>query len=52
MKYVGHQGYRSWGADGTKAINYFHNVAPHDGTVMITPNAGVTKIEATMGLKK
>jgi len=31
------------GAGGTKAINYVYNVAPQDGSVAITPNAGVTK---------
>tara|TARA_R110000787_G_scaffold93981_15_gene196521 strand:- start:367 stop:1407 length:1041 start_codon:yes stop_codon:yes gene_type:complete len=31
------------GAGGTKAINYIYNVAPQDGTVAITPNAGVVK---------
>jgi len=31
------------GAGGTKALNYVYNVAAQDGSVAITPNAGVTK---------
>ena len=31
------------GAGGTKAVNYVYNVAPQDGSVIIAPNAGVTK---------
>jgi tripartite-type tricarboxylate transporter receptor subunit TctC len=31
------------GAGGTKAINYIYNVAPQDGSVAMTPNAGVAK---------
>lgn len=31
------------GAGGTKALNYIYNVAPQDGTVAITPNAGIAK---------
>ncbi len=31
------------GAGGTKALNYVYNVAPQDGSVAITPNAGITK---------
>ena len=29
------------GAGGTKALNYVNNVAPQDGSVIMTPNAGV-----------
>ena len=31
------------GASGTIAINHVYNVAPKDGTVLLTPNAGLTK---------
>jgi len=31
------------GAGGTKALNYIYNVAAQDGSVAITPNAGVAK---------
>jgi len=31
------------GAGGTKALNYVYNVAAQDGSVVITPNAGVVK---------
>jgi tripartite-type tricarboxylate transporter receptor subunit TctC len=31
------------GASGTTVINYVYNVAPKDGTVVLTPNVGLTK---------
>jgi tripartite-type tricarboxylate transporter receptor subunit TctC len=31
------------GAGGTKAVNFVYNVAPKDGTAVITPNAGIPK---------
>jgi len=31
------------GAGGTKAVNYVYTVAPKDGTVVLTPNAGIDK---------
>ncbi len=31
------------GAGGTKAVNYVYTIAPKNGTVVITPNAGITK---------
>ena len=31
------------GAGGTKAVNYVYNVAPQDGSVVMTPNAGIAK---------
>lgn len=31
------------GAGGTKALNFVYNVAPKDGSVVITPNAGIAK---------
>jgi tripartite-type tricarboxylate transporter receptor subunit TctC len=39
------------GAGGTKAVNYVYNVAPHDGSVLITPNAGITK-RVVLGIGK
>lgn len=31
------------GAGGTKALNFVYNVAPKDGSVIVTPNAGIAK---------
>jgi len=31
------------GAGGIKALNFVYNAAPQDGTVLITPNGGLTK---------
>ena len=31
------------GAGGTKALNYVYNVAPHDGSVVMTPNSSIAK---------
>ena len=31
------------GAGGIKALNFVYNAAPKDGTVLITPNAGLTR---------
>ena len=39
------------GAGGSKAVNYVYNVAPKDGTVVITPNAGITK-RVVLGIGK